>query len=68
MDWIDQAQNRDRLQALVSTEMNLLVPLIVGNFQNSRGPSSSSIGPGSFSIRTLLHGVIGYFHITQIKQ
>jgi len=26
MEWIDLAQNRDRWQALVNTEMNLRVP------------------------------------------
>jgi hypothetical protein len=26
MEWIDLAQDRDRLRALVNTEMNLLVP------------------------------------------
>jgi len=32
MDWIELAQDRDRWQALVNVEINLLVPLNAGNF------------------------------------
>jgi hypothetical protein len=35
MDWIDQAQNRDRWWALVKAVMNLRVPKIEGNFLTS---------------------------------
>jgi hypothetical protein len=50
IDWIDLAQDRDRWQALVNTEMNLWVPLNVGYFL-------SSLGHINFSGRTLLHAV-----------
>ena len=30
MDWIDRAQDRDRLRALVNTVMSLLFPLMRG--------------------------------------
>jgi hypothetical protein len=32
MDWIDLAQDRDKLQALVNVVMNLRAPYNVGNF------------------------------------
>jgi len=32
VDWINLAQNRDQLRALLVTVMNLLVPSKVGNF------------------------------------
>jgi hypothetical protein len=32
MDWIDLAQDRDQLRALVNTVMNIRVPLNVGKF------------------------------------
>jgi hypothetical protein len=35
MDWIDLSQDRDQYRALVSTVMNLRVPLYVGNFLSS---------------------------------
>jgi hypothetical protein len=35
MDWIDLAQDRDRLRALVNTIMNLQVPLNAGKFLSS---------------------------------
>jgi hypothetical protein len=35
IDWLDLAQNRDRLWAVVNEVMNLLVPHIVGNFLTS---------------------------------
>jgi hypothetical protein len=35
MDWIDLAQDRDRLRVLVNAVMNLCVPLNVGNFLTS---------------------------------
>jgi hypothetical protein len=35
MDWIDLAQDRDQWRALVSTVMNLPVPLNVGKFLSS---------------------------------
>jgi hypothetical protein len=35
MDWIYLAKNRDQWRALVSTAMNLHVPLNVGKFSNS---------------------------------
>ena len=50
-DWSHLAQDGVRWRALVNVLMNLLVPLNVGNFLSSRGP-------GSFSSRTLLHGVL----------
>jgi hypothetical protein len=50
MDWIEQAQDRDRLRALVNAAMNLWVPLNAGNFLTS----CKSV---SFSRRTLLNGV-----------
>jgi hypothetical protein len=48
--WIDLALDRDRWRALVNTVLNLSVPLNVGNFL-------TSLGPASFSERTLLHVV-----------
>jgi hypothetical protein len=35
MDWIDLAQDRDQLRALVNTVMNLRVALYAGKFLNS---------------------------------
>jgi hypothetical protein len=35
MDWIDLAQDRDKLQALVNMIMNLRVPYNAGNFLTS---------------------------------
>ena len=35
MDWIDLAEDRDRLRALVIAVMKLRVPLNAGNFLNS---------------------------------
>ena len=35
MDWIELAQDRDMLQALVNASMNLWVPYKVGNFFTS---------------------------------
>jgi hypothetical protein len=35
MDWIDLAQDRDQLMALVNTVMNVLVPYNVGKFLSS---------------------------------
>jgi len=35
IDWLDVAQNRDRLWAVVNEVMNLLVPYSVGNFVTS---------------------------------
>ena len=32
MEWIDLAQDRERLKALVNAVMNLRVPLNAGNF------------------------------------
>ena len=49
-DWIDLAQNRKRWRALMNAVMNLRVPQNAGNFL-------TSLEPGSFSRRTLLHGV-----------
>jgi hypothetical protein len=48
MDWIDLAQDRDQLRALVNTVMNLRVPLNAGNFL-------SSYTIGSFSKGAQLH-------------
>jgi hypothetical protein len=45
IDWIDLAQDRDRLQDLLNAVMNLRVPDNAGNFLIS------------FSRRILLHGV-----------
>jgi hypothetical protein len=50
-DWIDMAQDRDQLRALVNTVMNLRVPKNVGEFL-------SSCATGGFSRRAQLHGVI----------
>jgi len=35
MDWIELAQDRDRLQALVNAVMNLRIPYNAGNFLTS---------------------------------
>jgi hypothetical protein len=50
MDWIEQAQERDRWRSLVNAAMNFLDPLNAGNFL-------TSCNPFSFSRRTLLHRV-----------
>jgi hypothetical protein len=50
MDWIDLAQDRDRRRAVMTSGMNLWVPLNAGNFLTSSEPAS-------FSGRTLLHVV-----------
>jgi hypothetical protein len=48
MDWIDLAQDRDQLRALVNTVMKLRVPKKIGKFL-------SSCTTGDFSRRTQLH-------------
>ena len=53
MDWIGLAQDRNRMQTLVSAVMNLWVPSNTGNFL-------TSCKPVSFSRRTLHHGVCMY--------
>jgi hypothetical protein len=35
MDWIDLAQDRDGLKAVVNTVMNIQVPYITGKFFNN---------------------------------
>ena len=50
MDWIGWAQDRDNWRMLVSAVMNIWVPSNAGNFL-------TSCKPGSFSRRTLHHGV-----------
>ena len=49
-EWIDMAQDRDRWRVLVSEVMNLRVPQNAGNFL-------TSLGPVSFSRRTVLYAV-----------
>jgi hypothetical protein len=48
MDWIDLAQDRDQLRALIKSVMNLRVPQNAGKFLNS-------CTIGGFSRRTQLH-------------
>jgi hypothetical protein len=48
MDWIDLAQDRNQLRALLNTVMNLRVPLNAGKFL-------SSCTIGDFSRRAQLH-------------
>jgi len=50
MDWIDLAQDMDRLRALVDALINLRIPYNAGNFLTSWGPVS-------LSGRTRLHSV-----------
>jgi len=50
MDWINLTQDTDRWQALVNEVMNERVQPIEGN-------CLTGCGPGSFSGRTLLHGI-----------
>jgi hypothetical protein len=52
MDWIDLAQDRDQLRALVNTLLNLRVPYYVGKF-------SSSCATGGFSRRAQPH-LVGF--------
>jgi hypothetical protein len=50
MDWVELAQDRDRLQELVNVVMKMRVT-------ESAGKILSSCKPVGFSRRTLLHGV-----------
>ena len=49
MDWIEMAEDRDRLQALVNAVMNLQVPYDAGNFLRTllRGVSNSITFPNN---------------------
>jgi len=49
-DWIGLAHHRDCWRTLVNAVMNIMVPRNAGNFLNN-------FKPGSFSRRTLHHGV-----------
>ena len=50
MDWIDQAQGRDRWQVLVNVVVNLWVAYNLENFL-------TSLGTVSFQGRTLFHAI-----------
>jgi hypothetical protein len=50
MNWIELAQDRDKLWVLVNVVMNIRVPQNAGNFL-------TNYKPVSFSRRTLLHAV-----------
>jgi len=59
MYWIDLAQDRNRWRALVIAVMNLQVSQIAENFLTSKGPVS-------FSGKTLFHGILCTFCVSQI--